>query len=104
MVAQQALRRAKTSPAAVILAGKGYNSFNSSFRGSAQSRSSETLGPYLELRREAPRFMTVLARTAVAVCFEEAISTYPRARSTTNGELLGLDLLSIQNRKTASAW
>jgi len=48
--------------------------------------------------------MTILARTAVAVCFEEAISTYPRARSTTNGELLGLDLLSIQNRKTASAW
>lgn len=103
-MAQQALRRARTSPTAVILASKGYNFFNSSFRGSAQSRSGETLGQYLELRWEAPRFMTVLARTAVGVCFDETISIYRRARSTTKGELLSLDLLSIRNRKTASAW
>jgi hypothetical protein len=44
--------------------------------------------------------MTTLARTAVAACFAETISTYPRARSTTNGGLLSLDLLSIQNLKT----
>ena len=49
-MAQWALRRAKTSATAASFSrAKGYDSFNSSFRGSAQSRSSETLGLYLEL-------------------------------------------------------
>lgn len=48
--------------------------------------------------------MTILARTAVADSLDETIAAYARARSTTNGDLLSLDLLTIQNQRgTASA-
>ena len=43
-MAQQGLRRAEASPTAASFSlAKGYDSFNSSSRGSAQSRSGETL-------------------------------------------------------------
>src|SRR5215469_3147159 len=39
--------------------------------------------------------MTIFAST-LAVCFDETISAYPRARSTTHGEQSSLELLAIE--------